>query len=621
MHGIRWSALAALWLAGAAHAATAPTIDRVDPPNWWVGFHEPTVQLLVHGDGVGALTPTLEYPGVHITDVTHGASPNYLFVTLSIAPDAMPGRLPIDFRRDGASAAHLDYPLEARRSGSAERRGFDSRDVVYLAMPDRFANGDPTNDHPPGTLDHVNRREGGARHGGDLAGISAHLDYLAGMGYTQLWLTPFVENAQPEYSYHGYSITDHYRVDPHFGSNADLRALSARARERGVGIIADLVINHIGSGHWWMRDLPDPAWLSTPTFEKTNHEHRTVEDPHGVEADRRAFIDGWFDVHMPDLHPMYAPLGNYLAQNAIWWVEYGDLSGLRIDTVPYSDKRYMAAFMKRVLGEYPQLNIVGEEYVEDPAVIAYWQGGHQNADGFDSHLPSLMDFMVRKALLDALRAPASDHDALHGLYERLADDFQYAHPDHLMVLADNHDTDRLYTVLGRDDALWRMAMAFLATTRGIPQILYGDEVLMANDRLGNDGDRRRDFPGGWEGDRADAFSGRGLAPRVAAAQSYLRTLLTWRGTSRAVREGTLTHYLPRDDIYVYFRMAGSERVLVALNRNASAKTLDLRRFASSIGDGTMARDVISGTTQALGPSLVLPARSATILELAPAPTR
>jgi glycosidase len=607
-------ALAALCLAGATEAAAPVAIDRVDPPNWWVGFHEPSVQLMVHGAGVGALTPALEYPGVRITEISHGASPNYLFVTLSIAPDAAPGRVPIEFRRDGVAVARVDYPLEARRSGSAARRGFDSSDVVYLLMPDRFANGDPSNDHPAGTADHLNRREGGARHGGDLAGISAHLDYLAGMGYTQLWLTPIVENAQPTFSYHGYSITDHYRVDPRYGSNADLKALSARAREHGIGLIADLVINHIGSGHWWMRDLPDPAWLSTPTFVKSNNEHRTVMDPHGVDADHHAFIDGWFAPTMPDLHPMYAPLGNYLAQNAIWWVEYGDLSGLRIDTLPYSDKRYVASFMQRVLAEYPHLNIVGEEFTEDPAVLAYWQGGHANQDGFDSHLPSLMDFMVRKALLDALEAPASSHDALRELYVVLADDFQYARPDHLMVLADNHDTDRLYTVLKRDDGLWRMAMAFLATTRGIPQILYGDEVLMANDHLGDDGDRRRDFPGGWAGDTIDGFSGHGLAPRAAAAQSYLRTLLTWRATSRAVREGALTHYVPIDDVYVYFRSSGDERVLVALNRNTTATTLNLRRFVTSIGGATSARDVIGGATRALGDSLSLPPRSATILE-------
>ncbi len=452
---------------------------------------------------------------------------------------------------------------------------------------------------------------------GVVAGISAHLDYLAGMGYTQLWLTPIVENAQPAYSYHGYSITDHYRVDPRFGSNAELKALSARAREHGIGIIADLVINHIGSGHWWMRDLPDPAWLSTPTFVKSNHEHRTVQDPHGVETDRRAFIDGWFAPTMPDLHPMYPPLGNYLAQNAIWWVEYGDLSGLRIDTVPYSDKRYIASFMQRVRAEYPRLNIVGEEFTEDPAVLAYWQDGHTNQDGFNSHLPSLMDFMVRKGLLDALGSPASNHNALHELYEVLADDFQYTRPDRLMVLADNHDTDRLYTVLKRDDGLWRMAMAFLATTRGIPQILYGDELLMANDRIGDDGDRRRDFPGGWIGDTIDGFSGHGLTPRVAAAQSFLRTLLTWRASSRAVREGALTHYAPEGDVYVYFRVAGSERVLVALNRNAKETPLDLRRFAASLGGATSGRDVISGATRALGGALTLPPRSATILELAP----
>jgi glycosidase len=601
-----------------AFADPAP-IDHVDPPNWWVGFRAPTVQLLVHGEGIATTTPALAYPGVRITEVGHGASPNYLYVTLAIDTTAAPGHLPLDFRRDDTTVAHLEYPLEQRRAGSAARHGFDAADVMLLVMPDRFANGDPSNDQAPGTHDRFNRRAGFDRHGGDLAGLRQHLDYLAGMGYTQLWLTPVVENAQPEFSYHGYSITDHYRVDPRYGSNEDLKALSGEARQHGIGIVADLVLNHVGSGHWWMKDLPDPAWLSAGPEVRTNNAHKSVQDVHAAEADRRQFIDGWFDSRMPDLHPMYAPLGNYLVQNAIWWVEYADLSGLRVDTLPYTDKRYVADFMQRVMAEYPDLNIVGEESNDDPAIPAYWQRGHRNADGFDSHLPSVMDFPTRRALLDALKAPTSQHDALMKVYESVADDFLYPDPQRLLVFADNHDTDRIYTELGRDDALWRIAMAFVATTRGIPQILYGTETLMANDRLGDDGDRRRDFPGGWAGDRTNAFTGQGLSPRAAAAQSYLRTLLTWRRHSNAVRSGTLTHYMPAGDVYVYFRAAGDERVMVVLNRNSVATTLDLARFRDDLHGARGARDVIGGRHVALGTTLLLPARSATVLDLDAAP--
>ncbi len=609
-------ALLAGWL-GIAHAAPA-SIERIDPPNWWVGFHDPTLQLLVHGPAVASLTPSVDYPGVRLTGVTRTANPNYLFLTLQVGASALPGTLPLEFRGDSELLLRRDYQLEARRSGSRERQGFDAADVIYLAMPDRFANGDPSNDQPPGTLDHLDRKDGGARHGGDLAGLVQHIDFLAEMGFTQLWLTPVVENAQPAYSYHGYSITDHYRVDPRYGSNEDLQVLSRVAREHGVGLIADIVVNHIGSGHWWMRDLPDPAWLSGDGARPlTTHMRMSVQDPHGAEVDRRQFIDGWFDTAMPDLHPMFPPLGTYLIQNALWWIEYADLSGLRMDTYSYSDKRFMADFTHRVMAEYPNLNIVGEEFTGDPALVAYWQAGHVNADGYASGLPTSMDFPLRESLLAALTEPEQPGKGL-GLvkvYQRLADDFVYAHPERMMVFADNHDTDRLYTQLGHDDALWRMAMTFIATTRGVPQILYGTEVLMANDKLGNDGDRRRDFPGGWAGDRADAFSGRGLAPSVAAAEGFLHTLLTWRHHAAAVQHGTLLHYAPLDGVYVYFRRQGADAVMVALNKNARATTLDLERFSEGLAGALTGVDIFTHARIDLAHSMTLAPRSTSVIEL------
>jgi glycosidase len=614
-----WAALAALLLvlANPARAATpANPIERVDPPSWWVGFDAPELQLLVHGPEVASLVPSLDYPGVRLATVTRSESPNYLFLNLVIDRDAAPGRLPILFRRGGRVVARHDYPLAARRPGSRDRKGFDASDVVYLVVPDRFANGDPGNDQPPGTLDHVDRRDGFARHGGDLAGISAHLDYLERLGVTQLWLTPVVENAQPKFSYHGYSITDHYRVDPRFGSNEDYRALARAARARGIGVIADIVINHIGSGHWWLRDLPARDWLNGDRSRPlTNNRHTTVQDPYAADVDRSAFIDGWFSAEMPDLRPLNPLLGTYLVQNSIWWIEYADLSGLRVDTYSYSDKRFMADYTRRVLHEYPRLNIVGEETLEDPAMLAYWQAGKVNPDGYVSYLPSLMDFPLRSALIAALKAAPDSADGLNGLYERLGDDFLYANPNQLLLFADNHDKDRIFTDLGRDEALWRMAMVYVATMRGIPQITYGTELLMANDRLGDDGDRRRDFPGGWPGDRADGFSGRGLEPRAAAAQEFLRTLLTWRKTAPAVQSGSLRHYAPAAGVYVYFRRLGSETVLVALNKGASAVTLDLRRFRENLARGVTGRDVLTGASVTLDDQLSLAPRSARVLDI------
>ena len=609
-----WAGLLLCWL-GVASAAPAQ-IQRIDPPSWWVGFVAPSVQLMIHGSGVGALTPSLNYPGVQLTQVLRTANPNYLFVTLAIAPDAQPGQLPLEFRRDRKLVQRYAYSLQARRPHSRERKGFDSSDVVYLLMPDRFANGDPANDQPAGTLDHVDRANIDARHGGDLAGIAQHLDYLHDMGYTQLWLTPVVENAQPDYSYHGYSITDHYRVDPRYGRNEDLRSLSLAAHARGIGIIADIVVNHTGSAHWWMRDLPAPEWLSVgdPSV-RTNNMHKSVVDPHGAAVDRQLFINGWFDRMMPDLHPMYPPLGNYIVQNAIWWIEYADLAGLRLDTYPYSDKRYMADFGRRVLAEYPDFNIVGEESSTDPALVSYWQAGHTNADGYTPTLPTPMDFPMKDALLAALLEPDTPGKGLERLYDLLADDFLYPHPENLLVFADNHDTDRIYTLLGRDDDLWRMAMALVATTRGIPQITYGTEVLMANDQLGQDGDRRRDFPGGWQGDAVDGFDGRGLGARAASAQQFLRTLLRWRGHSQAVQHGTLLQYGPAGGIYVYFRKHGSQSVMIALNKNQASVTLALERFREGLGSAEAGREVISGAEVRLDGPLALAPRSATVIEL------
>ncbi|MBS0376496.1 MAG: glycoside hydrolase family 13 protein [Proteobacteria bacterium] len=606
------------FLGGAPASARAaePSIERIDPPSWWVGFESPRLELLVHGPRAGELEVAVDYPGVTLAGTARTESPNYLVVDLDIRADARPGRMPLVFRRHGRPIARRDYVLEARQPGSRERRGFDGRDVIYLVMPDRFANGDPANDQPTGTLDHLDRRDGGARHGGDLAGIRAHLDYLAALGITQLWLTPVLENAQPAYSYHGYSITDHYRIDPRYGTNEDYRALAREARERGIGLIADVVVNHIGSGHWWMRDLPAHDWLSSPDpAYRTNHAHTSVQDPHAAAIDRQRFIDGWFSATMPDLHPMNPLLGTYLVQNAQWWIEYAGLAGLRMDTYSYSDRRFMADFTARILREYPRLNIVGEEWRNEPALVSYWQAGKVNADGYVSHLPALMDFPQQNALLAALRDPESGSSGWITLYERLAQDFLYPDPGNLVVFTDNHDTDRIYTKLHRDDALWRMAMVWLATTRGIPQLLYGTEVLIANDRLGDDGDRRRDFPGGWPGDPADGFSGRGLAPAQADAQALVRRLLQWRRGAPAVQHGTLVHYAPVDGAYVYFRRGDDQTVMVVLNKSEHAVRLDLGRFRECLPPAARGHEVLTGQDVELGEALAVPPRSALLFDL------
>jgi glycosidase len=607
--------LVAARVPAAAGATAADPVERIDPPSWWTGFVEPRLELLVHGRGVSALVPEVRHPGVRLVGVQRTDNPNYLFLDLEIAPDAPPGDVALVFRRDGRVVARRSYPLAARRAGSRERAGFDGASAIYLVVPDRFANGDPGNDAPPGTGDRVDRGAPGARHGGNLAGVAAHLDYVAGLGFTHLWLTPVLENAQPSFSYHGYSITDHYRVDPRFGDAASYRELSRAARARGLGLIWDVVVNHVGDGHWWFADPPAADWFNDPAHRPiTNHAHTSVQDPHAAAADRELFARGWFDTHMPDLNQRNPLLATYLVQNVLWWVEYADLAGLRVDTYPYSDKAFMADFSKRIATEYPHLNMVGEEWNAEPAIVSYWQAGKVNADGYVSSLPSLMDFPLQKALVDALTTPEGIGSGLRTLYALLGTDFLYPNPANLVVFGDNHDLDRLYVQLGRDDALFRMALTFVATTRGIPQVLYGTELELANDRPRDDGDRRRDFPGGWRGDAVDGFTGRGLTAQAAATQQFVRRLFTWRRTSAAVGTGTLRHYVPSAGTYVYFRHGGSDHVMVVLNKSAEPVTLDLARFREDLGPGTQVRDVLGGGEQALGASWTAPPRSATVFE-------
>ncbi len=598
--------------------ATAATVDRVDPPNWWVGFENPSVELLVHGDDAGHLTPRVHRDGIRISDHHSLENPHYLSVTLQIDGSAGPGVVPIDFTQGDRIVAHLDYVLNERRPDSRTRRGFDAHDTMYLIMPDRFANGSSANDAAKGTRDRTDRSDPNARHGGDLKGITDHLDFLKNMGYTQLWLTPVLENNMPAYSYHGYSITDHYATDPRFGTNEEYRQLADAARSHGIGLIQDVVLNHIGLDHWWMKDLPAKDWLSNRGVPAlTNHVHKSQIDIHAAPSDRERFVDGWFDSSMPDLHPMSPSLGNYLVQNAIWWIEYAGLSGLRIDTYPYTDKAYTADYCRRVLREFPKLNIVGEEApgLSDPVIISYWQAGRTNRDGYESSLPTLMDFPLRDAMLTALNHPG-EGGGLRQVYEVLAEDVIYADPMRLLVLGDNHDTDRLFHLLNHDEAAFRMAMAFVATVRGIPQITYGTEFAWSNEEPG-DGLKRLDFPGGFAGDKVNAFSGQGLDARSRDRINYLKKLFGFRKSSLALQEGTFLHYVPERDVYVYFRHKERETVMVILNNQAVEQKLDLARFRETLGSSAEAADVVTGKTVRLQEHLMLAPRSALVLEIHP----
>jgi glycosidase len=609
--------LAVLWLGlCATSAGAADRIDRIEPTSWWVGMKQDRLQLLVHGDRIAELTPTLHYPGVAIEGVEHVESPNYLFINLKIAPDTRPGTFRLEFRRGRSTVASRPYVLNAREPGSADRTGFGPADTIYLVTPDRFANGHPANDSVKGLPDGLKRADPLGRHGGDLQGVMQHLDYVAGMGFTQLWLGPVLTNDQPVISYHGYAITDFYHVDPRFGSNELYRQLSLEARQRGVGLIMDVVLNHCGSMHWWMRDPPSHDWFNNGgKFVGTHHVREALQDVHGTDVDRRDYTDGWFVETMPDLNQRNRFLATYLIQNSLWWIEYAGLTGLRVDTYSYSERAFLSEWSRRVMEEYPHLNVVGEEWSSNPTTVAYWQRGNHPQDGYVSDLPSLFDFPLQEALTKGLVEREDWGTGLRRIYKVIAADGVYADPSNLVVFADNHDVSRIFTQLGEREDLDRMALALILTTRGVPEIYYGTEVLMSNKGSDSHGVIRSDFPGGWAGDARNAFTGQGLSPAELGMQAYVRKLLLWRRTAPAIQSGRLTHFVPLDGVYVYFRHNEQQKVMVILNNNDAERKVATERFHEVIGSSQAGADVLSGKTVRLADGVVVPGHSATILQL------
>lgn len=590
--------------------AHALDVERIEPPHWWVGMKQSRLQLMVHGDAIATLSPEVRYPGVKLIGTERTNNPNYLFINLEITPQARAGAFDIAFKRGKERVATSRYVLQARQKGSSQRKGFDASDAVYLITPDRFSNGNAANDHHVGMVDVVDRTQPSARHGGDIQGMRNHLDYIKSMGFTMIWPTPLLENNQSQYSYHGYALTDYYRIDPRFGNNQDFKDFVQAANQQGMGVIQDIVVNHIGDGHWWMKDLPAHDWINSPSSRvQTNNRHLTVQDPHAAPEERQQFLDGWFVSSMPDLNQRNPLVARYLIQNTIWWLEYANLSGIREDTYSYADPQFLARWCNAILQEYPHINIVGEEMDDNPYVVAYWQKGAKNQDGYESGLPSLMDFPVVDAMPAVLTGPEGWNTGLGRLYELIASDFVYANPMNLMVFPDNHDRPRIYSLLNEDLDLFKTSMLFTATTRGIPQFYYGTEVLTKSPVVRDDGVLRADFPGGWPGDTVNAFTGQGLRPDQREAQSYLKKLLNWRQTHSAVTSGKLTHYLPQDSQYVYFRHDAKNRVMVILNKNPADTQLDLTRFQSMLQGRRSGTDVMTGAVVDLTAPLTLKAKT------------
>ena len=591
-------------------------IDHIEPPNWWVGMNNPNVQLLIHGKDIGYLHPIINYDDVEIKQVIKVENPNYLFLDLHIGADAKAGKLAIDFLEKGKKVLTQNWELETRESDVTSRETFDQSDVLYLITPDRFINGKPENDMVKGMREKPNRTNKGGRHGGDIEGLRKSLDYISDLGFTAIWVNTVLENDMVEYSYHGYSTTDFYKVDPRFGTNEDYKQLAKEARSKGVKLIMDMIVNHCGSYHWWMNDMPSEDWINQwPEKTYTTHKKTLVQDPYASQKDRKQFTDGWFVETMPDMNQRNPLMANYLTQNAIWWIEYLGLAGIRMDTYPYPDMEYMTEWTKRVDEEYPGFNVVGEEWFGDPSIVAYWQEGKNNPNGYTSDLKSLMDFPLQQSMVSALNTEETWGTGWITLYETLAKDFIYAKADELVVFPDNHDMSRIFTQLNEDYQKFQNAMAYTLTVRGVPQLYYGTEILMTNPGTTDHGIIRSDFPGGWTGDTINAMTGEGLTEQQKSAQAFIKKLLNWRKTAEVIHHGKLLHFLPQDGVYVMFRYNEDKKVMVVLNKNPNPYSLKLDRFSEILPAAVNAKDIISGKSMVLKGALNLEPNTPMILEI------
>ena len=604
-------------------------VGRVEPLSWWTGMKTP-LQLMVCGDGISRYDVRIEGgKGVKAGAVHKADSPDYLFVDVEISPDAAPGTYYIVFD-DGTDKFKYSYEIAARSEGSAERGSFSTADMVYLIMPDRFANGDPSNDATDDTAEKPDRDGFFGRHGGDIQGIMDHLDYISDLGATAVWCTPLLLDDEPEGSYHGYACADYYRIDPRFGSNGLYREFVGKAHEKGLKVIMDIVTNHCGTAHWWMKNLPFEDWVHVfPEYTGTNVCFSTNMDPNASKYDLNLQESGWFVPSMPDMNLDNPFVLQYFKQWAVWWIEYAGLDGFRVDTYPYNEKKPMSEWCAAVLEEYPGFNIVGECWTSSIPQLAYWQGGNANRDGFDSHLPSIMDFPLQEAICKGLPTDSQAWgEGMVRVYDCLSHDFVYHDLSRMMIFVGNHDMDRIGDVLRHNADRQKIAIAMMATMRGIPQMFYGDEMMfVSKDRSQGHGGLRVDFPGGWAGDKMDLFTAEGRAraavntdgkpvPEGFAADmhDYTRTLFQWRKGKKVIHDGRTMHFLTRDNTYAYFRYDDTDAVFVFINNSRGKKHIPWSHYAE-IADGLHdGRNVLTGESAEVSDSTVVGPRQVLIVE-------
>lgn len=605
-----------LLLGSSAFAQKKTEQINIEPPFWWIGMQNTKLQLMVRGKNIGETRVQLKAEGVKLERVSAVENPNYLFLDLSVSESAKAGFFEISFLKSGKVIHTVNYELKVRKQGSALRQGFTSADAIYLLMPDRFANGDPANDNIPGMLENADRKNPDGRHGGDLEGIIQHLDYFNELGVTALWLNPVLENNMPANSYHGYAITDFYQVDPRLGGNEKYLELVEKAHKKNLKIIMDMVFNHYGTAHKWTNDLPMSDWVNQwPEFTRSNYRGGTLTDPYAAAADQDKMLRGWFDVTMADLNQRNPFVANYLIQNSIWWIEYGDLNGIRMDTYPYSFKEFMQEWMQRIRTEYPDFSVVGEVWLNSGPMVAYWHDQKHNFDGFNSHLNYVMDFPLKSAISRAFNEANGWSSGVNALYESLSMDFVYGDPNTIMNFLDNHDMDRIATTLGEDIKKQKMAATFLLTVRGVPQLYYGNELGTPGVEHKGHGQMRNDFSGGWPDDNKNAFTSEGRSPDENELWNHFRTLLHYRKNTTALQNGKMTHYIPEDGVYVYFRSDEKQTIMIVLNNNNQEKTIKTARFAENLKGFDNGTDLLHRTWFEQLDEISIPAMDSRVIEL------
>lgn len=593
-------------------------VSRIDPPYWWTGMRNDTLQLMLTGHDLDAAKITIDYPGVSMAEDIRPGNPDYRILYLTLSPETKPGEMKIQVDAPQGTQT-IDYQLKARAKSCEEHQGFDASDVLYLLMPDRFAKGESKLADPYASLRHKeqpDRKNPNARHGGNIAGIREHLDYIQDLGVTAIWVCPVLENDMPGGSYHGYATTDYYRIDPRFGSNEEWNELIAEAQKRGIKVVMDMIFNHSGSEHPWMHNMPSPDWYNHPEGDVlTNFRLTTVHDPYASEYDKDATVNGWFVPSMPDLNQRNPHLMKYLTQNSIWWVESSGINGIRMDTYPYADMNGMAYWAKAVMEEYPNFNIVGECWYANEAGSAFWQNG-SSINPVRTELPTVMDFHMilnGNKIFDEETTPWT---GLNILYDHLSQDFLYKDPQHILTFLDNHDSDRFLKELPQNLDIWKQAVTYLLTSRGIPQIYYGTELLMNGSKEGSDGFVRLDMPGGFPEDKVNAFTAAGRTELQNEAVDYLSRLLNWRKgeANEVIAKGTLKHFMPINCAYVYERRLGDRQAVVIINGTDEPMELDMKRYNEIMPQGAKMHRTLGGDDIVIGETMTLAPRETLLLQ-------